>query len=99
VATYLTREIEIDGQVYAFRKIRDDVLVEPAGVEHANETSMATRERAFLDTLYVNADYHFDNLRSLRWERVFDILPLYHNQRMTNIVNSLHPESGQNYEA
>jgi len=98
-ATYLTREIVIDGQVYAFRKIRDDVLVEPAGVEHANETSIASRERAFLDTLYVNADYHFDNLRSLRWERVFEILPIYHNQRMTRIVNSMYQETGKKHEA
>jgi predicted transcriptional regulator of viral defense system len=90
VASYLTREITVDQQTYSFRKVKDVLLINPIGVEHVNETSIATMERAFLDTLYVNADYQFDNLRSLLWKKVFDILPIYNNQRMVKKVNSLH---------
>jgi len=65
-------------------------LINTIGVENVSETSIATRERAFLDTLYVNADYQFDNLRSLNWEKVFEIFPIFHNQRMVKKVISLY---------
>ena len=90
VASYLTREITVDQQTFTYRKIKDVLLTNAIGVEHVSETSIATKERAFLDTLYVNADYQFDNVRSLIWEKVFEILPIYNNQRMTKKVNSLH---------
>lgn len=89
VLSYLTREINIDGQSYNFKKVKDTVLTNSSGVEHLNETSLATRERAFLDALYINTDYHFDNLRSLDWDKVFEILPIYSNKRMAKKVNQL----------
>jgi len=90
VASYLTREIVIDSQVFLIRKIKDVVLTDPLGVEHRDETSLATKERAFLDTLYVNTDYHFDNLKGINWEIVFETLPIYTNQRMMKAVNRLY---------
>ena len=90
VATYLTREIEVDGQAYSFKKIKDPVLTNPAGVENRNESSFATKERAFLDTLYIHTDYHFDNLNGLDWKKVFELLPIYQNKRMTGRVNKLY---------
>lgn len=93
VASYLTRDISIDEQIYSYKKIKEDVLIHSEGIEHANETSIATKERAFLDTLYSNIDYHFDNLRSLNWEKVFTILPIYDNKRMAQKVNQLFNQS------
>jgi hypothetical protein len=90
VASYLNREITVDGQVYSFQKIKTRLLINPVGVAHVSETSLATKERAFLDTLYVNADYQFDNIGSLNWEKVFEILPIYSNQRMIKKVSRLH---------
>lgn len=95
VAAYLVREIIVDQQTYSYRKIKTGVLLNNLGVESINETSIATKERAFLDTLYVNADYQFDNIRSLNWERVFEILPIYNNQRMAKKVNSLYKIASQ----
>jgi predicted transcriptional regulator of viral defense system len=92
VATYTTREIRIDNQIYALRKLKDSVLTNPLGVEHREETSIALKERAFLDSLYVSADYHFDNLNGLNWEEVFAILPIYANKRMEKSINRLHQE-------
>jgi predicted transcriptional regulator of viral defense system len=93
VASYLDREVIIDSQTYSYRKLKITVLINPIGVEHANETSIASKERAFLDTLYVNYDYHFDNLRNINWEKVFEILPIYTNKRMEKKVNSLYRTS------
>jgi predicted transcriptional regulator of viral defense system len=98
VASYLTREITIDSQVYSFRKIKDPVLTYPLGVNHENNRSLAIKERAFLDTLYTHKDYHFDHLQVLVWEKVFDILPVYENKRMENQVYRLfnQEENGKN---
>lgn len=86
VASYLTRDIVCDNQMYSFRKIKWSALTDNAGVENKNECSAATKERAFLDTLYINQDYHFDNLSPLNWDKVFDMLPLYQNKRMERKV-------------
>lgn len=82
VASYLTREIRIDEQVYSYRKLKDAILMNAMGVKHENHLSVASKERAFLDTLYIYTDFHFDNLRSLNWDTVFSILPLYNNKKL-----------------
>jgi predicted transcriptional regulator of viral defense system len=92
VASYLTREIIIDGQKYVYRKIKDTSLTDPAGVLNQDGIAIATKERAFLDTLYINKDYHFDHLGVLDWEMVFQILPLYENKRMTKKVRALYDD-------
>jgi hypothetical protein len=88
VASYLTREITIDSQTYVYRKIKDTVLTDAVGVLNQEGSAVATKERAFLDTIYINTDYHFDSLGLLDWDRVFEILPLYNNKRMTKKVHA-----------
>ena len=88
VATYVTREIEADGQKISFVRMKDYVLSNTAGIEHADGIATATKERAFLDRIYISKDYHFDNLGVLDWERVFEILPIYHNKRMEKKVKT-----------
>ncbi len=89
IASYLTRKITVDKQEYSFTKIKSALLMNPIGVKHENNLSVAVKERAFLDTLYSHTDYHFDNLRALDWDLVFHILPLYNNKRMNKKVNQL----------
>lgn len=86
-ASYQTREIMVDGQTYSYKKIKDFVLTNPAGVEHKGQTSVAGPERAFLDTIYIHKDYHFDNLGSLNWDKVFEMSPIYENKRMAKKIN------------
>jgi len=90
VASYQTREIVVDGQTYSYKKIKDFVLTNSAGVEHRDETSIASPERAFLDTIYIHKDYHFDNLGFLNWSKIFEILPMYKNKRMAKKVNEFY---------
>ncbi|MEI7690281.1 MAG: hypothetical protein WCI63_01505 [bacterium] len=88
VATYVTREIEADNQKISFVKMKDFVLTNTTGIEHSNNIAMATKERAFLDRIYVSKEYHFDNLDLLDWDKVFEILPIYRNQRMEKKVTA-----------
>ena len=92
VASYLTREINIDAQAYVYRKIKDAVLTDPAGVINQDGSAVATKERAFLDTIYINTDYHFDHLGALDWDKVFDILPLYNNKRMAGKIRKFYED-------
>jgi len=86
VASYLSREITVDNQAYVYKKIKDTILTNNAGIEIKNNYSLASPERAFLDTLYLYKEYHFDNLSPLNWEKVFEILPIYQNKKMEKRV-------------
>lgn len=82
VASYVNREITAGDQKITFVRVKDYVLSNTTGIEHKDGIAMATKERAFLDRVYVTKDYHFDNLRSLDWNKVMEILPIYHNKRL-----------------
>jgi hypothetical protein len=97
VASYTTREIECDGQKYSYKKIKDTILTNQAGIESRENYSIASPERAFLDVVYLNKDYHFDNLSALNWEKVYEILPIYGgNKRMTKMVKMYRQASKKN---
>lgn len=89
VASYQTREIVCDGEVYSFRKIKNAILTDQTGLENRGTYYIASNERAFLDTLYLNKDYHFDNLLPLDWGKVDDLLPIYDNKRIAKTVERL----------
>jgi predicted transcriptional regulator of viral defense system len=86
IASYVKRNVVCDDQEYCFRTIKRNILINPKGIDQSNEYSIATKERAFLDTIYRSKDYHFDNLSSLNWDKVFEILPIYDNKKMERVV-------------
>jgi len=82
IATYINREIVAGEQRITFVRMKDYVLSNTTGIEHNGGYAIATKERAFLDRVYISKDYHFDNLANLNWDKVFEILPIYHNKRL-----------------
>jgi len=92
VASYVSREIKVDGQTISYIRMKDYVLSNTAGVEQKGNVAMAIKERAFLDRIYISKDYHFDNLDALDWDKVFEILPIYNNKRMEKKVNAYFKE-------
>jgi len=94
VASYQSREIEIEGQHYAFLRIKESILTNLKGIDVRKNYSIATPERAFLDVLYRQKSYHFDNLGSLDWDSVYEILPIFGgNRRMGRTVNEHYQRS------
>lgn len=87
VASYVNREIRVDSQTITYVRMKNYVLSDTTGILHENGVTKATKERAFLDRIYVSKSYHFDNLRGMNWEKIFEILPVYHSKRMTKKVN------------
>lgn len=86
VASYLTRDVNVDNQKYSYRKIKDTILTNQSGIKRNNNYYIASPERAFLDVVYLNKGYHFDNLSPIEWDKVFEILPVYKNKAMEKRV-------------
>lgn len=86
VASYLARDINVDNQKYSYRKIKDTILTNQSGIKRNNNYYIASPERAFLDVVYLNKGYHFDNLSPIEWDKVFEILPVYKNKAMEKRV-------------
>jgi len=86
VASYVSREIKVDEQKITFIKMKDYILSDTIGIEQLDNVAAATKERAFLDRIYISKDYHFDHLDTLDWNKVFEILPIYRNKRMDKKV-------------
>ena len=90
IISYLSRDIEIDNQSYSYRKIKGEILVETKGIIRKDtHVNIATPERAFLDLLYLDKDYYFDNLNPLDKELIYKLLPVYKSNTLNNRVKKL----------
>ncbi len=90
IASYVTREITADNQIYSYKRIRDSILTDTTGIETKDNYYIASPERAFLDVVYLSRDYHFDNLLSLNWDKVFEISAAYKNKSLEKRVKNYH---------
>lgn len=87
-ASYLSREIKLAaGQKIAYRKIKKSVLLSSEGVREENGYFIAEKERAFLDTLYINPEYYFDNLKNIDWKKCLEYAPIYGVKKMKKLIN------------
>lgn len=88
--SYLSRKISINGHHIFYRKIKDGILLNSAGIEEKEGYFMATVERAFLDAVFLYGDYHFDNLTPLNWEKVFELQKIYNSKTLEKRVGKYH---------
>lgn len=88
VVSYLTRSIKCDGKKIGISKIKNEVLTNSAGIINMDGYSIATKERAFLDRIYLNGNYYFDNLRPLDWKKCFELAPIYQDKKLIENLNS-----------
>jgi len=90
VLSYLSREIDIENQIFSFRKIKNEILVSQKGiVQQGNTLTIATPERAFLDMVYLNGEMYFDNLRPLKHDLIEQILPIYNSKILNKRVKKI----------
>ena len=78
---------KIDKHNFTFRKLKDSVLYNPTGIKSKNNYSIAAPERAFLDTIYLFPKYHFDDLKSIDWERCAELVKIYENKQLIKRLN------------
>lgn len=77
---------KIGNHTFVFRKLKDSVLYNALGVKTEKNYSIATPERAFLDTIYLSPKFYFDNLRSINWETCFELAKIYDNKQLIKRV-------------
>ena len=88
--SYLSRTVEADGKTYSYRKIKGEIMIDTRGIKReGNGVNIATPERAFLDTLYLNKDFYFDNLNPLDRQLVTKTLPAYGSAALEKRVKKL----------
>ena len=84
--SYLSREVEVDGNTFSYRRIKDGIKINTIGIIRKDNTNIATPERAFMDELYLNKDYYFDNLNPLNKLLISQILPVYQSEALEKRV-------------
>jgi hypothetical protein len=90
IVSYLSREIDVDFQIYTFRKIKNEILASPQGIIQTQQAyAIASVERAFLDSLYLNGEIYFDNLRPINRYKVEELLPIYHSKTLFKRVKKI----------
>jgi hypothetical protein len=88
--SYLSRSIEVSGRTYRFRKIKGEILVNTTGIiRQENHINIASVERAFIDLMYLNSEYYFDNLKPINKQIIHKLLPLYKSKTLSDRVNKL----------
>ncbi len=91
--SYLSRSIEVEDKTIIYRKIKGEIIANTRGISRqSNQVNIATSERAFLDTLYLNKNYYFDNLNPLNKEKVYDLLPIYMSKALAEKVKKHFPD-------
>ena len=86
---------KIDKYDFTFRKLKDSVLYSSIGVKNENNYSVATPERAFLDTIYLFPKFYFDNLKSIDWERCKELVRIYDNKQLVKRLNKYQKQYAQ----
>ena len=81
--SYLSRTIVADKYNVSYQKIKNDILVNPAGIiRQDNNINIASTERALLDTLYLNKEYYFDVITGIDKRKIIELLTVYRSKNL-----------------
>ncbi len=91
-ASLESRNRVVDDKKIVFRKIKKEVIYNKSGLIDKKFYMIASKERALLDLMYLRSRVYFDNLRSIDWEKVFDLVKIYKNQNLEVRVKKLYED-------
>jgi hypothetical protein len=89
LAGTLSREILQEDRIFSYHKIKGEILIQTRGIDMDHTVSMASPERAFLDTLYLKPDFYFDRPGELNRKAIGDLLPLYWSKDLAARVKKI----------
>ncbi len=87
LAASLSKQIKINRRKIIYRKLKDEILLNEKGIIYKDKYYRATKERAFMDMIYLNKNYYFDNLRTIDWEECFEMLDVYKQKSLEKALN------------
>lgn len=97
VASYLSRDITVDGHKLSYRQIGEPALSHTAGIEERSGYFVASKERAFVDAVFLYKNYYFDNLGGLNWDKVFALVLLYESKALAKRVKQYYKDYQKDY--
>lgn len=82
VASKWPKTTTVDKNTFTFRKLKKTILLDPSGIIIVDNYSIATKERAFLDMIYLFPNYYFDNLGGINWKKCKELVKIYDNKEL-----------------
>lgn len=70
------------------KNIKKETLLNPSWIINNWEYSIASAERAFLDTIYIYWDIYFDNIKNIDYKKVEELLEIYKSKNLEKKVKS-----------
>lgn len=70
VISQRSEEKIVNGQKIIYKKIKDEILLNPLGIESINFVCKASLERAICDKIYLTGAEYFDNLRDVNFKKI-----------------------------
>ncbi len=92
LASNISKKMKVKDREIIYRRMKKEILYNKKGIIFENNYYRATKERAFLDTLYLNKNYYFDNLKSINWENCFDLLDIYNQKTLKKEINNYYKD-------
>lgn len=77
LVSYASKIVRIYAGDFVYKRIKDVVLFNTSCIINTGTCLIASKERAFLDAVYLYKNYHFDNLRPIQWDTVEELAPIY----------------------
>lgn len=88
LASKLSRQLRINKRKIIYRKLKNEILLNKNGIIYEKNYYKAIKERAFMDMIYLNKNYYFDNLRTIDWQKCFTMLDIYKQKTLRKSLNS-----------
>jgi len=70
------------------KTLKKEILFNPSWIINNWTYSIASPERAFLDTIYLFWDIHFDNISKLDYEKIIELIPIYSSKNLEEKVKT-----------
>lgn len=71
----------LDFSIY-LRNLKEDILLNNQWLIFKDTYTIASKERAFLDTIYLFSNIYIDNIDILDTQKIIELLPLYRKNKM-----------------
>ncbi len=84
-----SRSITVWKKTYTYNTIKKEIFYNQTWIVYKDGYAIATLERALCDRIYLSPSYHFDNLRSINWNKVLEIAKIYDNKRLILDIEKL----------
>lgn len=97
VASYLSRTLRVNGHTIWYKQIGEPALSNISGIEEKSGYFIATKERAFLDAVFLYKNYHFDNLGGLDWDKIFGLVRIYDSKALDKRVKEYYKGYQEDY--